>query len=42
MLKKFRDLLRYMFIKLKCSMCCRSNCTVQIGKESNDLENKSN
>jgi len=37
MFKRIKELLQYLYIKLKCSMCCRSSCSVQIGQEENNI-----
>lgn len=33
MWSKIKDTLKELFIKIKCYMCCRSNCVIQVGRE---------
>lgn len=33
MFKKIREILKELYIKLSCVMCCKSKCSVQVGKE---------
>lgn len=33
MIKKIKELLKELYLKISCVMCCRSKCAVQIGRE---------
>jgi hypothetical protein len=33
MWKKIKELLKELYLKLSCYMCCRSKCSVQLGRE---------
>lgn len=37
MWKKIKELLKDLYIKLSCYMCCKSNCNIQIGREDADI-----
>ena len=34
MLKKIKHILKELYIKISCALCCKSNCQVQIGKDN--------
>ncbi len=42
MIKKIVQLLKELYIKIKCAFCCRSNCSVQIGNENNNENENEN
>ncbi len=33
MIKKIKELIKDLYVKISCVMCCRSKCAVQIGRE---------
>ena len=33
MTKKLKELLKELYLKISCVMCCKSKCAVQIGRE---------
>lgn len=33
-MKSIRQILKELFIKIKCYMCCRSKCSIQVGQEN--------
>ncbi len=33
MVKKLIELLKELYIKIKCAFCCRSNCSIQVGEQ---------
>ena len=37
MWKKIKELLKDLYIKLSCYMCCKSKCNIQIGREDADI-----
>lgn len=36
MWKKIKELLKALYLKISCALCCKSNCRVQIGQERQD------
>lgn len=32
-MKKIKEILKELYVKLSCAMCCKSKCSVQIGKD---------
>ena len=38
MWEKIKELLKELYLKLSCYMCCRSKCAVQIGREEQTTE----
>lgn len=36
MWEKLKHLLKAFYLKIKCYMCCKSNCMIQIGKEEQE------
>ena len=38
-MKKLIQLLKELYIKIKCAFCCKSNCSIQIGEEGEEEEN---
>jgi hypothetical protein len=33
MIKKIKELLKALYLRVSCAFCCKSKCQVQIGKE---------
>lgn len=33
MIKKIKELLKALYLKISCAFCCKSKCQVQIGQE---------
>ena len=38
MWNKLKDTLKEIFIKIKCHMCCKTNCSIQVGREAQKEE----
>jgi hypothetical protein len=38
MWKEIKDFLKDLYLKLSCMLCCKSNCQVQLGRESPSLK----
>ena len=37
-MKKLTELLKELYIKIKCYMCCRSKCSIQVGQQQENQE----
>lgn len=33
MFEKIKDILDKLYLKIKCAICCKSNCSLQLGQE---------
>ena len=36
MIKKIKELLKDLYLKISCVMCCKSKCAVQVGREQEE------
>ena len=34
-MKKIKEILKELYLKISCALCCKSKCQVQLGKEDN-------
>ena len=39
MLKKITELLKTLYLKINCILCCKSQCQLQLGRDTPELEN---
>lgn len=42
MLKKIIELVKNLYLKINCILCCKSQCEIQIGRDTPELENNKN
>jgi hypothetical protein len=36
MLKKIKEVLKELYLKISCNMCCRSKCSVEVGSKKDN------